>query len=97
MEKEIKEIDNLIEEKVDNELCFDIETNQNNFRILEAKKELDPNDLNSFQCNTYIKEFCDKIEIIKKHEDRKTRRKIRLRKIKNFLKRNSILLLKKKK
>ena len=83
------------ENEVNQILNFDFETNQNDLSKIEAEKELNLNDINSFQSHTI--EFLHQIELIKKFEEKKPRKVLKLRKIKKFSKKGFINFLKKTK
>ena len=52
--------ENEVEEKHENELYLDVETNQNNLPKIEAKKEFSPKDINTLE--SHVIEFSNKIE-----------------------------------
>ena len=83
------------ENEVNQILNFVFETNQNDLAKIEAEKELNLNDINSFQSHTI--EFLHQIELIKKFEEKKPRKVLKLRKIKKFSKKGFINFLKKTK
>ena len=76
-------------------LNFDFGTNQNDLGKIEAEKEIILNDISSFQSHTI--KFLHQIELIKKFEEKKPQKILKLRKIKKFPKKGFINLLKKKK
>ena len=73
-------------------LYFDCETNKNNLPKIETEKELNLNDINSFESHTM--EFLHEIELIGKFEKKKPRKVLKLRKIKKLSKKGSINLCK---
>ena len=73
-------------------LYIDCETNKNNLPKIETEKEINLNDINSFESHTI--EFLHQIELIEKFEKKKPRKALKLRKIKKLSKKGSINLRK---